>query len=69
MMSLNATTRTHNVSKKLHHRLGKAHSWTSMPTLMLYSLLHQFIHQGIEGDELYLVILNSPRIGAYELSS
>ena len=23
------------------------------PTLLLYSLLHEFIHQDIEGDELY----------------
>jgi hypothetical protein len=51
-MSLNATARTHNVSKKSvidwERRLGGL-----KPTLMLYSLLHQFIHQEIEGDELY----------------
>lgn len=42
-MSLNATARTHNVSKKSvidwQRRLG-----ILKPTLMLYSLLHQFIH-------------------------
>jgi transposase-like protein len=51
-MSLNAVARTHNVSKKSviswERRLGSL-----KPTLMLYSLLHQFIHQVIEGDELY----------------
>jgi IS1 family transposase len=51
-MSLNATTRTHNVSKKSiidwQRRLAGL-----KPTLMLYALLHQFIHQEIEGDELY----------------
>jgi DNA-binding transcriptional regulator YiaG len=51
-MSLNATARTHNVSKKSvidwERRLGNL-----KPTLMLYSLLHQFIYQEIEGDELY----------------
>jgi transposase-like protein len=51
-MSLNATARTHKVSKKSvidwERRLGGL-----KPTLMLYALLHQFIHQEIEGDELY----------------
>ena len=51
-MSLNATTRTHNVSKKSvidwERRLADL-----KPTLMLYALLHEFIHQEIEGDELY----------------
>jgi transposase-like protein len=51
-MSLNATSRAHKVSKKSvidwERRLGGL-----KPTLMLYSLLHQFIHQEIEGDELY----------------
>jgi DNA-binding transcriptional regulator YiaG len=51
-MSLNATARTFNVSKKSvidwESRLGEL-----KPTLMLYALLHQFIHQEIEGDELY----------------
>ena len=51
-MSLNATTRTHNVSKKSvidwERRLAGL-----KPTLMLYALLHKFIHQEIEGDELY----------------
>jgi transposase-like protein len=51
-MSLNATARTHNISKKSvidwQRRLGGI-----KPALMLYSLLHQFIHQEIEGDELY----------------
>jgi len=51
-MGLNATARTYNVSKKSvidwERRLGGL-----KPTLMLYSLLHQFIHQEIEGDELY----------------
>ena len=51
-MSLNATTRTFSVSKKSvidwERRLGGL-----KPTLMLYALLHEFIHQEIEGDELY----------------
>ena len=51
-MGLNATARTFKVSKKSildwEHRLSDL-----KPTLMLYSLLHQFIHQTIEGDELY----------------
>lgn len=51
-MSLNATARTHNVSKKSiidwERRLADL-----KPTLMLYSLLHEFIHQEVEGDELY----------------
>ena len=52
-MSLNATgSRTHNVSKKSvidwERRFGAL-----KPTLMLYSLLHQFVHQEVEGDELY----------------
>ncbi|MEM9805940.1 MAG: hypothetical protein AAF959_11715 [Cyanobacteria bacterium P01_D01_bin.56] len=51
-MSLNATARTFNVSKKSvidwEGRLANL-----KPTLMLYSVLHEFIHQEIEGDELY----------------
>ena len=51
-MSLNATTRTHNLSKKSvidwERRLADL-----KPTLMLYALLHQFIHPEIEADELY----------------
>jgi transposase-like protein len=51
-LGLNATARTFRVSKKSvmdwERRLGAL-----KPTLMLYSLLHQFIHQEIEGDELY----------------
>ena len=51
-MGLNATARTHNVSKKSiidwERRLADL-----KPTLMLYSLIHEFIHQEIEGDELY----------------
>lgn len=51
-MSLNATARTFNVSKKSvidwERRLAAL-----KPTLMLYSVLHEFIHQEIEGDELY----------------
>jgi len=51
-MSLNATARTFKVSKKSvidwEHRLGEL-----KPTLILYALLHEFIHQEIEGDELY----------------
>ena len=51
-MSLNATCRTFTVSKKSvidwERRLSNL-----KPTLILYSLLHQFIHQEIEGDELY----------------
>jgi transposase-like protein len=49
--SLNATARTFNVSKKSvidwERRLADL-----KPTLMLYALLQQFIHQEIEGDEL-----------------
>ncbi len=51
-MSLNATSRTFDVSKKSvidwERRLASL-----KPTLMLYALLHKFIHQEIEGDELY----------------
>ena len=51
-MSLNATARVHQVSKKSvidwERRLADL-----KPTLILYSLVHEFIHQEIEGDELY----------------
>ena len=51
-MSLNATARTFSVSKKSvidwERRLAAL-----KPTLMFYSVLHEFIHQEIEGDELY----------------
>ena len=51
-MGLNATARTFSVSKKSvidwERRLAGL-----KPTLLLYSLLHEFIHQEIEGDELY----------------
>ena len=51
-MGLNATARTFGVSKKSvidwERRLAAL-----KPTLMLYALLHEFIHQEIEGDELY----------------
>lgn len=51
-MGLNATARTFGVSKKSvidwEKRLGALKE-----TLMLYGLLHKFIHQEIEGDELY----------------
>ncbi|ELS03437.1 hypothetical protein Xen7305DRAFT_00031610 [Xenococcus sp. PCC 7305] len=51
-MGLNATGRTFNVSKKSvidwERRLAGL-----KPTLMLYALLHEFIHQEIEGNELY----------------
>jgi DNA-binding transcriptional regulator YiaG len=50
-LSLNATARTFNVSKKSvidwERRLADL-----KPTLMLCALLQQFIHQEIEGDEL-----------------
>ena len=64
-MSLNAVARTHNVSKKSvidwERRLGSL-----KPTLMLYALLHQFIHQDIEGDELYTkVAQNKPPLDSY----
>lgn len=51
-MGLNATARTFGVSKKsvLDWERRLAHL---KPTLMLYSLLHEFVHQEIEGDELY----------------
>ena len=51
-LGLNAADRTFQVSKKSildwEQRLSNL-----KPTLILYSLLHQFIHQTIEGDELY----------------
>jgi transposase-like protein len=51
-MGLNATARTFEVSKKSvidwEHRLGGLKA-----TLVIYSLIHRFIHQVIEGDELY----------------
>lgn len=51
-LGLNAAARTFQVSKKSildwEQRLSDL-----KPTLILYSLLHQFIHQTIEGDELY----------------
>ncbi len=51
-MGLNGTARAHNVSKKSvinwERRLADL-----KPTLMLYSLVHEFIHQEIAGDELY----------------
>jgi transposase-like protein/IS1 family transposase len=51
-MGLNATARTFGVSKKSvidwEWRLGGLKS-----TLMIYSLMHRFIDQVIEGDELY----------------
>lgn len=51
-MGLNATARTFKVSKKSvldwECRLAEL-----KPTLLLYTLLHEFIHQEIEGDELY----------------
>jgi transposase-like protein len=51
-MGLNATARTFSVSKKSvidwERRLGGI-----KPTLMLYALLQKFIHQDIEGDEVY----------------
>jgi len=51
-MGLNATARTFGVSKKsvIDWERRLAHL---KPTLMLYSLLHEFVHQEIEGDELY----------------
>lgn len=51
-MSLNATARTHNVSKKSVIDWERRFAGLK-PTLMLYALLHQFIHQDVEGDELY----------------
>jgi transposase-like protein len=51
-MSLNACARNYNVSKKSiidwEWRLAGI-----KPTLLLYSLMHQFIEQVVEGDELY----------------
>lgn len=51
-MSLNSAARTFGVSKKSvidwERRFGAL-----KPTLMLYALLQEFIHQDIEGDELY----------------
>ncbi len=51
-MGLNATARAHNVSKKSVIDWEKRLAGLK-PTLMLYSLVHEFIHQEIEGDELY----------------
>ena len=52
---LNATARTFSVSKKSvidwERRLAEL-----KPTFMLYALLHEFIHQEIEEDELYTKI-------------
>ena len=51
-LGLNATARNHQVAKKTiidwEWRLSAL-----KPTLMLYSLMHQFISLVIEGDELY----------------
>jgi transposase-like protein len=51
-MGLNAAARTFHVSKKSiidwEWRLSDL-----KPTLLLYSLLHQFLSQVVEGDELY----------------
>ena len=51
-MSLNTCAREYNVSKKSiidwERRLAAV-----KPTLLLYALVHQFIEQVIEGDELY----------------
>ena len=51
-MGLNATARTFHVSKKsvIDWEQRLAHL---KPTLMLYSMIHEFIGQEIEGDELY----------------
>ena len=50
-MGLNATARTFSISTKSvidwSRRLVKL-----KPTLMFHALLHEFIHQEIEGDEL-----------------
>ena len=51
-MSLNGTARTFSVSKKSIIAWERRLSGIK-PTLMLYALLHQFVHQEIEGDELY----------------
>ena len=57
-LSLNATARTFHVSKKSvlnwERRLADL-----KPTLMLYALVHEFIHQEIEGDELYTKVNQS----------
>lgn len=59
-MGLNAIARTFQVSKKSvldwEHRLASL-----KPTLLLYALLYEFVHQEIEGDELYTkVAKNKP---------
>lgn len=51
-MSLNATARSFHVSKKSVLDWERRLSHLT-PTLMLYSLVHEFIHQEMEGDELY----------------
>ncbi len=51
-MSLNATARTFSVSKNSVIAWERRLSGIK-PTLMLYALLHKFVHQEIEGDELY----------------
>ncbi|WP_424103387.1 hypothetical protein [Moorena producens] len=54
-MGLNDTYKKRIVSKKsvidFKRRLAGL-----KPTLMLYALLHQFIHQEIEGDELLTIV-------------
>lgn len=51
-LGLNATARTFGVSKKSVMDWEKRLAAVK-PTLLLYALVHEFIHQEIEGDELY----------------
>lgn len=64
-MGLNATARTFKVSKQSvidwERRLSDL-----KPTWMLYALLHEFIHQEIEGDELYTKVAQNVTPSASE---
>ena len=64
-MGLNATARTFKVSKKSvldwEWRLSDL-----KPTLLLYSLVHQFVTQVIEGDELYTKVAKNTASWASE---
>jgi transposase-like protein len=51
-MGINAAARLYGVSKNSIYRWQKRLSGVKQ-TLLLYALTHQFLHQVIEGDELY----------------
>jgi transposase-like protein len=59
-MSVNAACRTFHVSKNTLHTWQERLSPVK-DALLLYALCHQFLHQLIEGDELYTKVnLNQP---------